>query len=130
MESITLGERRSLSKRGVKESIDRLLSDPDPVVIGNILNNPRTTEREAVKIASKRPGSTEILKLLASHAKWSKRYAVRKALALNPYSPPRIVIALLEFLMAQDLRLVATDGSLHEQVRRGAEELLNESKEN
>ncbi len=129
MESITLGERRALSKRGVKESLDRLLSDPDPMVIRNILNNPRTTEREVVKIASKRPGSGEILKLVASHNRWSKRYAVRTAIALNPYSPPRVVIALLEFLMVQDLRLVAADKSLHEQVRTSAEEILREREE-
>jgi len=129
MESISLGERRTLSKVGVKESIDRLLSDPDPMVIGNILNNPRTTETEAVKIASKRPGAGEILKLVATHSKWSKRYAVKKAVALNPYSPPRVVIILLESLMAQDLKLVVADGSLHEQVRTSAEELLREGEE-
>jgi hypothetical protein len=126
MESISLGERRALSKRNIKESIDQLLSDPDPMVIGNILNNPRTTEREVVKIASKRPGAAEILKLVATHGKWSKRYTVKKALALNPYSPPRVVIVLLESLMAQDLRVVATEESLHEQVQTAAKELLRE----
>ncbi len=83
MEFITLGERRSLSKGRIKDTLDRLLSDPDPTVIGNILDNPRMTEREILKIASKRPGSPAILKLLATHKKWSRRYSVRRALVLN-----------------------------------------------
>ncbi len=125
MEMITLGQRRSLSKSGVKDTLDRLLSDPDPMVIGNILNNPRITEREALKIASKRPNSARILKLLACHRRWSKRYSVIKAVALNPYTQPRISIALLEELLTQDLRLVSTDNTVLPQVRHAAREIVS-----
>lgn len=55
MEFITLGERRAMAKGLKKDSLVRLLSDPDPLVIGNLLNNPRITEKEVVRIASKRP---------------------------------------------------------------------------
>lgn len=126
MEQTSLGERRTLSKNNRIESIDRLLSDPDPMVIRNILSNPRTTEREVIKIVSKRPNSEEILKTVASHPKWSKRYAVKKVLALNPYSPPRLAIALLEFLMSQDLKVAATEESLHAEVRASATDILKE----
>src|SRR3972149_7255409 len=85
MEMLSLGHRRALSKTNIKDTLDRLLSDPDPMVITNILNNPRITEKEVLKIASKRPGSPRILKLLAMHRKWSKRYAVIKAIVQNPY---------------------------------------------
>ena len=125
MELITLGQRRALSKSGVKDTLDRLLSDPDPMVIGNILNNPRITEREVLKIASKRPNSPRLLKLLACHRRWSKRYNVLKAIALNPYTQPRISIALLEELLMQDVRLVSTDNTVHPQVRHAAKEILS-----
>lgn len=126
MEFLTLGERRTLSKKNVKDTIDRLLSDPDPVVITNILSNPRTTEREVLKIASKRPNSPEILKLLAVHKVWSKRYPVKKAIVLNPYSPPRVSIALLEMLMVQDLKAVMGDKTVHPQVRLSAKDLMKQ----
>ncbi len=126
MELITLGERRSLAKLNNKDTIDRLLSDPDPVVIGNLLSNPRVTETEVVRIVSKRPNSAEILKLVATHGKWSKRYPVIKAIVLNPYTPPRIATGLLVFLLAQDLRLVAEDRTLHPKVKMCAHHLLKE----
>lgn len=126
MELISLGERRALSKRPVKEVIDRLLSDPDLMVIGNILNNPRTTEKEVLKVASKRPNSPAILKLVAGHRKWSKRYDVMKAIALNPYTPPRVSVALLEGLMTQDLRAIADDKTLHPQVKEAAKDIVKE----
>lgn len=126
MEYISLGQRRSMSKRNIKDTIDRLLSDPDPMVIGNILNNPRATEREIVKIASKRPNSHVILKMLAGHRVWSKRYAVIKAIVQNPYTQPRISVALLELMMTQDLKLVAEDAKLHPQVVLTAKDLIVE----
>ena len=126
MEFISLGQRRSMSKRPVKETIDRLLSDPDPMVVGNILNNPRTTEKEVVKIASKRPNSPHIIKLIAVHRVWSKRYDVKKAIALNPYSPPRVAVALLEWMLTQDLRFISEDTTLHAQVKQGAAEILKD----
>lgn len=124
IESLTLGERRALSKGGVMKNLEMLLSDPDPVVVTNLLNNPRVTEREVLKIASKRPNSGEVLKLVSLHAKWSKRYAVAKALAMNPYSPPRVSVALLDGLLAQDLRAIADDGTVHPEVRAAARELF------
>ncbi|MBI5599016.1 MAG: hypothetical protein HY890_04690 [Deltaproteobacteria bacterium] len=129
MELLSLGQRRALSKGGMKDTLDRLLSDPDPTVIANLLSNPRITEREVLKIASKRPNSPQILKLLATHGKWSKRYAIVTAIVLNPYTPPRISTALLELLLSQDLKLVAADSTLHPQVRMGAGELLKEREE-
>lgn len=126
MEHLTLGERRSLSKSSLKTHIDMLLSDPDPVVVSNLLNNPRITEREVLKIASKRPNSGRVLKLVALHPKWSKRYEVAKALSLNPYTPPRISIALIEKMLTQDLSAISEDNTIHPEVRETARELLSE----
>ncbi|MDH4226802.1 MAG: hypothetical protein OEV59_03475 [Deltaproteobacteria bacterium] len=124
MEFISLGERRSLAKTNIKDNLDRLLSDPDPMVIGYLLDNPRITEKEVLKISSKRPNSPRILKLLAVHRKWSKRYNVQKSLVQNPYTPPRISISLLDFMMEQDLRMISGDKTLHPQVRMSAVDLL------
>jgi hypothetical protein len=129
MEFISLGHRRALAKGNVKDTLDRLLSDPDTMVIKNLLNNPRITETDVLKIASKRPNSPEILKILSTHRKWSKRYKVIKAIVLNPYAPPRISMGLLEFLLTQELESVAADKTIHPQVRLGARDLLEERKE-
>lgn len=125
MELITLGERRAMAKGWIKDKLDRLLSDPDPKVISNLLDNPRVTEVELLKIASKRPNSPEILRLISTHRRWGLRYNIKKALVQNPYTPPRISMGLLEFLFVQDLKEIAGDGSLHPQVRDIAKGLLD-----
>ena len=126
MESMTLGERRTLSKGLLRDKLQRLLADPDPTVVRNLLDNPRITEKDVLKIASKRPGSARILKTIAVHRVWSRRYDVVKALVSNPYAQPRVTIALLEALLTQDLKAVAGDRSLHPEVTKCAAELAEE----
>lgn len=129
MEDVSLGRRRTMAKTFNKNTLDRLVSDPDPMVIGYLLDNPRIIERDILKIASKRPLSPSIIKVLSTHRKWSKRYSVRKAIVFNPYTPPRIALAMIEFLMSQDIKIVATDKSIHPQLKQCARELLEIKKE-
>jgi len=125
----TLGHRRSASKTGARDILDRLLLDTDPAIINNLLNNPRIVRGQVLKIANARPAVAGILSLISGHAKWGKDYGVRLALVMNPYSSPRIALALLEFLKATDLKMVLADETLHGQVRRTAISILKGSGE-
>lgn len=121
----TLGARRSFSKSSVKDTLDKLLHDTDPIIIENLLNNPRIIRAQVLKIASARPARLEVLLLLSRHAKWGKEYGIRLALTMNPYTPPRLALALLELLNRKDQKQVAIDETLHGQVRRSAVMILN-----
>jgi len=123
---LTLGERRGLAKSHLIRHLEKLLSDPDPEVVENLLNNPRITEKEVLKIASKRPNSPVVLKRVALHNKWSKRYDVLKAISRNPYTPTRVSIALVEFMLSQDLSAISEDTTIHPEVRQAAKEVLAE----
>ena len=124
MEQITLGERRSMSKGWHKNMLEKLLSDPDPVVITNILNNTKTTSTEVLKIASKRPSSPKILNIIAIHRKWSSNYNVKKALVMNPYMLPAVSVALVTSMLETDLRDISRDGTLHPQLSLTAKDIL------
>ena len=123
---LTLGERRGLAKSHLIRHLEKLLSDPDPEVVENLLNNPRITEKEVLKIASKRPNSPVVLKRVALHNKWSKRYDVLKAISRNPYAPTRVSIALVEFMLSQDLSAISEDTTIHPEVKQAAKEVLAE----
>ncbi len=127
IEYLTLGERRALAKSKNKDTLDRLLFDPDPGVIKNILNNPRITEREVIKIASMRPISQDILRVIFENKKWISRYGVKKALIRNPYTPLEISLALLNFMLFQDLKELLEDRSLHPEIHRVAKNILKKA---
>lgn len=127
-DKITLGEKRSLAKSFKKDTLDRLLYDPDPHVIRNLLNNPRVTERDVLKVASKRPVSEEILSEIFNNKKWSERYSIKRALVKNPFTPTRLALGLVNFMLVQDLKEISRDGTLHKVIKGAAEGLLKKEK--
>jgi hypothetical protein len=48
---------------------------------------------------------------------------VRKALAMNPYTPPEISLKVLPHLLVADLKAIAGDNALHPSVRQLAAKL-------
>ena len=124
MRARTLGERRSMARTRDRDVLSRLASDQDPTVVRHVLENPLCTEREALLAASRRPQRPEVLEEIFRSRKWSANRRVRRALALNPYSPPSLAAAALALLTLPDLREVAADLTISSDVRVQARRLL------
>lgn len=124
MRARTLGERRALARTHDRDLLARLATDQDPTVVRHILQNPRCTEREVLLAASRRPQRPEVLEEIFRSRRWSSNRRVRRALALNPYSPPSLANAALALLTAPDLREVAEDLTIAPEVRVQARRLL------
>lgn len=120
---LTLGERKFLARGRDRLRLDRLLLDPHPAVIRNLLLNPHLTERDVVRIASRRPARDMIQREIAA-SRFSNRYRVRQALVHNPYTPTDLSLKLVGFLLRKDLTRVAEDATLHPLVREEAKRLL------
>jgi hypothetical protein len=119
----TVGERRFMARSTDKSQLDKIGYDLNPLVIRQLLTNPRLTEQEVLKIASRRPNTAEVLTEIYQNKKWLARYIIKFALAANPYTPPHIGRALLPFLLMKDLRQLRLDGTLTESIRQDAERL-------
>jgi len=94
-----------------------------------VLQNPLCTEREVLVAASRRPQRAEVLEEIFRSRRWSPNRRVRRALALNPYSPPALASAALALLTEPDLREVAADLTVSTEVRVQARRLLGSRKE-
>ena len=121
---VPLGVRRSLARSSDIGLIERLLGDPDAAVIANLLNNPRITELEVVRMAARSPVREEVLAAIARHPRWGVRHRVRVTLAHNPGTPTGITLGLLHLLLDQELEELVSDGRLSEVVTSRAEALL------
>ncbi len=124
LEYMTLGEKKYKARTGGFYQLDKFAHDLSPEVIENLLKNPRTTERVVLKVASRRPSNPKVLEKIFKNEKWFSRYRVKKALAFNPYTPTNIAIAILNFLLQQDLKELAEMSDVHEEVKKAAVEIL------
>ena len=122
--SLTLGERKTLARKSSRGMFDRLLADPHPSVIENLLNNSKTTEDDVVRLAAKRPLSSRIMAEVARHPRWNVRQRVRMALVLNPGCPPEIGVPLVGLLRRSELDTLAAHAGAHPEIRQAALERL------
>jgi hypothetical protein len=124
MRALTLGQRRSLARAHDRDTLTRLATDTDPTVVKHVLQNGRCTEREVLMAASRRPQRADVLEEIFRSRRWSSNRSVRRAIALNPYSPPALASAALALLTAPDLREVASSLTVAAEVRVQARRLL------
>jgi hypothetical protein len=129
MESeLSLGHRRTLARTAPPEKFARLGAEKDVRIARELLQNPKLTEREVVRIASGRPAQPEVLLAIGLSARFATRVTVRIALARNPYSPTRLALRFLPHLTDKLLQEISVDGTLHPEVRQFAAALLQVQK--
>ena len=121
----TLGRRKSLGRTATGDTLDRLIIDPHPDVVRNVLLNPRVAEAMVVRLASRASTSGPILQVIAD-SRFQTRASVRRAVAGNPKCPPGLGCRLLPALTRQELLDIAHDRRIHDDIRSAARMLLDE----
>jgi len=121
---LTVGERRSLARMSNRAKFERLLLDPHPLVLRQLLANPKLTENDVVKLAALRPARTASLKTLAEFPDWIVRSRIRMTLVANPRTPSTIAVPLTGLATRPQLAEIAGNPSIHVVLRVVAQELL------
>jgi hypothetical protein len=118
---LSLGERRALARRPSRQLLQKLLSDPHPMVARILLLNPQITESDVMIMASKRPMTTHIAIEVAKS--WALNPRIRLTLVQNPGCPIAVGIPMLQALARPELLRVSQATNLEPPVRSIALEL-------
>ena len=109
---LTLGERKSLARGWKRDILEKLLVDPSQDVIALLLENPRVTEDDILRIATSRRASSDALMLVLAHRRWKTRPRIRRALLLNPRIPEAVAVRLVGLLPSQEVAELSRDPQL------------------
>jgi hypothetical protein len=120
---LTLGERRNLARRSDRQRFDALLRDPHPMVVTELLANPKTTEDDVVRLAALRPARPTCIEALA-RTRWLTRRRVRMTVLLNPGAPLRVALPLVGLCTRSELLQLARGADVPTIVRITANELV------
>lgn len=121
---VTLGERRSIATGPKLKLLDRLVDDPNPLVIERLLDNPRIKQAHVVAIAAKRPTLPELLRLVACHTKWVQRLEVREAVVRNPFNTTGVCLKLVPTLGLPVLYQLKHASDIHPGITAFARDLV------
>jgi hypothetical protein len=123
VDKLSLGEKIASAKRCSAALIKVFVKDPDPRVLASLMVNQRVREEDLLLVAGSDRASPDQLRLLAADHKWSYRYAIRKALAMNPRTPRSVAASQLRFLSRRDLRTIHRHPATSVYLRRCIERL-------
>ncbi|MBK8258393.1 MAG: hypothetical protein IPK82_37730 [Polyangiaceae bacterium] len=121
---LTLGERRALARRPSRAALDRVLLDPHPMVVRNVLGNPRLTEDDVMRLVTRRPAVASAIAEVARHPSWSQRARLRMAILQNPGTPLDISLPLVRLLVRPELLALLRSPDVPTAVRAAAREML------
>jgi hypothetical protein len=123
VENLTIGDRVSSARRCSQALINVFLDDPSPKVFAALLTNKRLREEDLIVLANSDRATPDQLLLLAQDPRWSYRYAIRKALVMNPATPRFAAASQLRHLSRGDLRRIHAHPGTTVYVRRCIERL-------
>ena len=123
VEKLTLGERVSSARRCSPALVKVFLYDPDPRIFEALLINQRLREDDLLALIASQRATPDQLRMVAEDIRWSFRYAIRKALVLNPDTPRASAAAQLKHLSRRDLRMIHDNPNTTVYVRRCIERL-------
>jgi hypothetical protein len=120
----TLGERKFLARRPDRRSFERLLTDPHPQVLRQLLGNPHLTEMDVVSLLTLRPARASTVQAVAEFPDWLVRSKVRMAALFCPATPSYISVPLIALLTRPELVELVESPSVHGMLRTTALERL------
>lgn len=122
--SLTLGQRKSLSRTTKRRDLEVLVWDSDPLVIRELLLNPRITERDVVRAAARHKAPPKVLEEICRSDRWIPYYNVRKALVFNPRTPIAYSLGFFEHLRQKDVSLLLAGGTARKEIVKKARDKL------
>jgi hypothetical protein len=120
---LSLGEKVSSARRCSQALIKGFLFDPSPSVFESLLANQRLREDDLLALIHSGRATEAQLLLIAGDRKWSYRYAIRKALVLNPSTPRAAAASQLRYLSRGDLVSIHANPETGVYLRRCIERL-------
>lgn len=123
VEKLSLGERISSARSCSTALIRVFLFDPHPKVFEALLVNTRLREDDLLLLANSDRATREQLRMIADDPRWSYRYPIRKALVLNPRTPPSAAASQLRYLSKRDLQQIHSNPDTSVFVRKCIERM-------
>jgi hypothetical protein len=114
-----------LAMKGGKEERTLLIREANRLIQVGVIRNGRITEGEVAFIAQMRSINEEVLRIITSNREWMKKYAIVKAVVLNPKTPLAISLNFFKRLIDMDLKMVMRDKNVAEILRREVKRYLS-----
>jgi hypothetical protein len=121
---MSVKDRVMLAIKGTREARMILIRDPNRIVAGAVLRNPRLTETEIEHIASVKTVPEDVLRQIGQNRAWTRSYVVIHNLVRNSRTPIAISLAFLGRIQTRDLRALSLNKNIPDVIRQASNRLF------
>ena len=125
VQKMSVFQKIKLARLGNKEARGLLIRDRNKIVAMAAINSPKIGTNEVEAFAKSRNLSDEVLRAIARNRQWTRTYAIKLALAMNPKCPQPIAVRFVGFLRESDLRSIMKSKDVHRIVSTAAQRILS-----
>lgn len=119
---MSAADKLILAQMGTKQERAILVTDPNKKVAIAVVEGPKMSEYEIVRIAANRQVYEEVLRAIAKNREWGRSNAIRRELVLNPKTPlsltSRMLPSLNEYILRDIVRSKDLPSALVNQAKR------------
>lgn len=117
---MSVKDRVMLAIKGTREARMILIRDPNRIVAGAVLRNPRLTDTEVESIASVKTVPEDVLRQIGQNRAWTRSYVVIHNLVRNSRTPIAISLAFLSRIQTRDLRALSQNKNIPDVIRQAS----------
>lgn len=115
---MSVKDRVILAIKGTREARMILVRDPNRIVAGAVLRNPRLTDTEIESIASVKTVPEDVLRQIGQNRAWTRSYTVIHNLVRNSRTPIAISLSFLGRIQTRDLRMLSQNKNIPDVIRQ------------
>ncbi len=115
---MSVKDRVMLAIKGTREARMILIRDPNRMVAGAVLRNPRLTDTEIENIASVRTVPDDVLRQIGQNRAWTRSYVVIHNLVKNGRTPIAISLNFINRIQTRDLRALSQNKNIPDVIRQ------------
>ncbi len=115
---MSVKDRVMLAIKGTREARVILVRDPNRIVAGAVLRNPRLTDTEVETIASVKTVPEDVLRQIGQNRAWTRSYVVIHNLVRNSRTPIAISLAFINRIQTRDLRALSQNRNIPDVIRQ------------
>jgi hypothetical protein len=119
-----ISEKIKMALSGDKEWRAILVKDPNKLISGSVIKNPRISDAEILNILKLGVQNDEIIRLICANKEWTKNYQIRKALINCPKTPLSNALRYLGTLTEKDLSGFAKSKNISSVLASSAKRLV------
>ena len=117
---MSVKDRVMLAIKGTREARMILVRDPNRIVAGAVLRNPKLTDTEIENIASIKTVPEDVLRQIGQNRAWTRSYVVIHNLLRNSRTPIAIGLAFLGRIQTRDLRALSLNKNIPDVIRQSS----------